>query len=88
MDELAIAKILAGNRTGSTVRVWSTGFSTGEEAYSLAILFQERLTIMEKNCKVQIFATDIDNRAIAVARRLCQCRDRNCSGLPRPLFYR
>ena len=56
------------NRAGSTVRVWSTGCSTGEEAYSLAILFQERLTIMKKNCKVQIFATDIDNRAIAVAR--------------------
>jgi two-component system CheB/CheR fusion protein len=50
------------------VRVWCTGCSTGEEAYSIAILLQERLDMLKANIKVQVFATDIDKRAIAVAR--------------------
>jgi two-component system CheB/CheR fusion protein len=50
------------------VRVWCTGCSTGEEAYSIAILLQERLTTLRASYKVQVFATDIDSRAIAIAR--------------------
>jgi len=50
------------------LRVWSTGCSTGEEAYSIAILLAERMEALKKNFTVQVFATDIDSRAIAIAR--------------------
>ncbi len=50
------------------IRVWVSGCSTGEEAYSIAMLLQEQLTASDKNCHVQIFATDIDHRAIVNAR--------------------
>jgi two-component system CheB/CheR fusion protein len=51
-----------------TVRVWAQGCSTGEEAYSMAILLQEHLNKLKQSYTVQIFATDIDSRAIATAR--------------------
>jgi two-component system CheB/CheR fusion protein len=50
------------------VRVWISGCSTGEEAYSIAILIREFLEETKSRCSVQIFATDIDSRAIATAR--------------------
>jgi len=52
----------------STIRVWSAGCSTGEEAYSLAILLQERMEALGQSHALQIFGTDIDSRAIATAR--------------------
>ncbi|KAA6438308.1 PAS domain S-box protein [Dyadobacter flavalbus] len=50
------------------VRIWVAGCATGEEAYSLAMLMAERTMDMIDAPKVQIFATDIDEAAIAVAR--------------------
>jgi two-component system CheB/CheR fusion protein len=50
------------------VRVWSAGCSTGEEAYSLAILLTEQLDLLTSPAKLQVFATDIDDRAIAHGR--------------------
>jgi two-component system, chemotaxis family, CheB/CheR fusion protein len=44
------------------------GCSTGEEAYSLAILLAERQEALRKSLEIQVFATDIDSRAIAAAR--------------------
>ena len=44
------------------------GCSTGEEAYSFAILIQEHLETLKQNFKVQIFATDLDRQAIEQAR--------------------
>lgn len=44
------------------------GCATSEEAYSIAILLMERLEAQQQNVKVQVFATDIDNMAIATAR--------------------
>ncbi|MEW6110656.1 MAG: chemotaxis protein CheB [Thermodesulfobacteriota bacterium] len=52
----------------STLRVWVPGCSTGEEAYSLAMLLQEHMEQIKRDVKVQIFATDIDNGAIEAAR--------------------
>ena len=60
---------LFGRRTpGSLVRVWSTGCSTGEEPYSLAMLLHEYNEEMKQGFKLQIFATDIDSQAVATAR--------------------
>ncbi len=56
---------------GYKLRAWVTGCSTGEEAYSLAIVFKEALekTEIHKNLSLQIFATDLDSDAIEIARR-------------------
>lgn len=60
------------------IRVWAPGCSTGEEAYSLAIVLKECLhaTKQERSITVQIFATDIDSDAIDVARQGSQYRVR------------
>jgi len=50
-------------------RVWVPGCATGEEAYSLAIIIREVLDDLEKDCKVQIYSTDIAEDVIAVARK-------------------
>ncbi len=57
------------NRTaGHPIRVWCPGCASGEEAYSIAILLQECMQARQENAKVQVFATDIDGRAVARAR--------------------
>jgi two-component system CheB/CheR fusion protein len=53
---------------GAELRVWVVGCATGEEAYSLAIAALEELHHHRRAPRVQIFATDIDERALAVAR--------------------
>src|SRR5699024_8083478 len=49
------------------IRVWSAGCSTGEEAYSLAILFREVLEELNVHRDIKIFATDVDTKAIEQA---------------------
>ena len=68
LEEQIIPKLFEGKPAGATLRVWSTGCSTGEEAYSMAIMLQERIEALKQNYSVQVFATDIDSRAIATAR--------------------
>ena len=67
----AITALLAGRPAGGAIRAWSVGCSTGEEAYSLAILFREALEqVMPKGrFTLQIFATDLDRDAIDKARQ-------------------
>lgn len=50
------------------IRVWSAGCSTGEEAYSLAMLISDQLQLDASKATLQLFATDIDERAISVGR--------------------
>jgi two-component system CheB/CheR fusion protein len=68
LQEKVLPGLFQGKPAGSTVRVWSTGCSTGEEAYSLAILLLEQMDALKQSYLVQVFATDIDSRAIATAR--------------------
>lgn len=68
LEENVIPRLFAGKPRGSTVRVWTPGCSTGEEAYSIAILMKEYIHRHSLDFKVQVFATDIDARAVAVAR--------------------
>lgn len=49
-------------------RVWVAGCATGEEAYSIAMLLREFMDESRRELKVQIYATDLDDDAIAVAR--------------------
>ncbi|MEI8028320.1 MAG: chemotaxis protein CheB [Comamonadaceae bacterium] len=68
LEDDVIPKLFDDKPAGSTIRVWSSGCSTGEEAYSIAILLQERMELLKTRYVVQVFATDIDSRAIATAR--------------------
>ena len=68
LETRVIPKLFDDKNSGATIRVWSTGCSTGEEAYSIAILLQERMETLKQSYTIQVFATDIDSRAIAVAR--------------------
>jgi len=68
LEEQIIPKLFEDKPAGGVIRIWSTGCSTGEEAYSIAILMQEHMEALKQSYTVQIFATDIDSRAIAAAR--------------------
>ncbi|MCX6538496.1 MAG: PAS domain-containing protein [Acidobacteria bacterium] len=68
LEQQVIPKLFEGKPAGALIRVWSAGCSTGEEAYSIAILLQERLDGLKQRYKVQVFATDIDSQAIVTAR--------------------
>jgi two-component system CheB/CheR fusion protein len=61
--------IAEARREGRELRLWSAGCSTGEEAYSLAIIVAEALGDDLPWPEIRIFATDIDRQAIAFARR-------------------
>ncbi len=68
LEEEAIARILARKAPGDPIRVWIPACSTGEEAYSLAILLKEQMERQKTSHDIKIFATDIDSRAIDTAR--------------------
>ena len=71
LKETVIPAKVNKQQTGSIIRAWIPGCSTGEEAYSLAIVFKE---VVEKinphgGFSLQVFATDLDNEAIETARK-------------------
>src|SRR5437763_203050 len=68
LAEQVVPKLFEDKKTTDTVRVWVPGCATGEEAYSIAILLLEHLATVKMRPKAVVFATDIDDPAIAVAR--------------------
>jgi len=68
LEKQIVPRLFAGKTAGAPVRVWVPGCSTGEEAYTIAILLQEHMEQLRQSFKVQVFATDIDSQAIAAAR--------------------
>ena len=68
LEREVIPRLFDGKGADDRIRVWVLGCATGEEAYSLAILLREQMAKMDVAPHVQIFATDIDARALAVAR--------------------
>jgi two-component system CheB/CheR fusion protein len=71
LKERIFPEIFARQKTSATLRAWIPGCSTGEEAYSLAIVFKEAIEKFNPNggISLQIFATDLDNEAIETARK-------------------
>ncbi|HWQ33355.1 MAG TPA: chemotaxis protein CheB [Blastocatellia bacterium] len=63
-----VPNLFSGRGANDPVRVWVTGCATGEEAYSLAILLTEYADQLTSPPKIQVFATDIDEEAISLAR--------------------
>ena len=51
-----------------TIRIWVVGCSSGEEAYSMAMILKEHMDTTNAYAKIQIFATDIDDAALNFAR--------------------
>ncbi|MEO6589115.1 MAG: CheR family methyltransferase, partial [Pyrinomonadaceae bacterium] len=68
LERDVLPRILTDKKSGDEIRIWVAGCATGEEAYSLAMLFCEQIERLPETPSVQIFATDIDEDAIAAAR--------------------
>lgn len=68
LETKVVPKLFEGKATGDHIRIWVLGCATGEEAYSIAILLREQMARIDAVPHVQIFATDIDGRALAAAR--------------------
>ncbi len=68
LEQTVIPELIRTHPVGRTFRVWIVGCSTGEEAYSLAILFRERLAAAALGMALQIFASDVDPEAVEIAR--------------------
>jgi len=71
LEKSIIPPLLVNLKHGHILRAWIPACSTGEEAYSLAIVFKEVLAVVcpQMNITLQIFATDLDSNAIDRARR-------------------
>ncbi|UCZ57463.1 hypothetical protein LGV61_04080 [Desulfurispirillum indicum] len=67
--EDVMADLLKKQAPGAPIRVWVPGCSTGEEAYSIAMVICNILGGDHRKSQVQIFATDIDQDALVIARR-------------------
>lgn len=68
LRENVLPALLAGKASGKAIRVWSAGCATGEEAYSLAMILAEELGMEAFRERVKIYATDLDEKALQVAR--------------------
>jgi two-component system CheB/CheR fusion protein len=71
LKETVFPEIFSKLQSGTVLRAWIPGCSTGEEAYSLAIVFKEALekSKYKNGVSLQIFATDLDTEAIEIARK-------------------
>ena len=69
LKETVIKSLLTDTSREKQIRVWVAGCSTGEEAYSIAILFSEAMEELNVRRDIKIFATDLDSNSIATAVR-------------------
>jgi two-component system, chemotaxis family, CheB/CheR fusion protein len=69
LNEKVLSTLIKNNINNEKIRIWIAGCSTGEEAYTLAILIKEHLEKMALPPEVQIMATDIDDHALSIARK-------------------
>ncbi len=66
-----VPRLFANKTASDQLRVWVAGCATGEEAYSVGILMIEHAQTLASPPRIQIFATDIDERALGEARLGC-----------------
>ena len=64
-----VTKLVKKKKKGDSIRIWSIACATGEEAYSIAILLREILKEKINDFKIQIFATDIEEKVLTIARQ-------------------
>jgi two-component system CheB/CheR fusion protein len=69
LSEQVLPRILESKGAEGSIRFWSAGCSSGEEAYTLAMMVAEAIGDQELRNRVKIYATDIDEQALAQARQ-------------------
>jgi two-component system CheB/CheR fusion protein len=67
LSEKVISPMVAAKERGDTVRVWTAGVATGEEAYTLTMLFLEAFERERRWPNLKVFATDVDQQCIETA---------------------
>ncbi len=68
LADLVVPTLFEGKGAGDAIRVWVPGCATGEEAYSIAILLLKEASRREVFCNIQVFASDLDEAALAIGR--------------------
>jgi two-component system, chemotaxis family, CheB/CheR fusion protein len=76
-----IPEYVVNRRANEPIRVWSAGCASGEEAYTLAIVFAEALGNDAFRDRLKIYATDVDENALTKARHAAY-EDREMGGVP------
>jgi two-component system CheB/CheR fusion protein len=68
LAQTIVPELIRRHPPGTPIRIWDAGCSTGEETYSIAMLFLEEIASAKRNVKLQVFASDVDDDALAIAR--------------------
>lgn len=68
LEKTTIPDLIQRHDADDPIRVWVPGCSTGEEAYSIAMVFRDALQALKRTNKLQVFASDVDPDAVAIAR--------------------
>ncbi|MEZ5652586.1 MAG: CheR family methyltransferase [Burkholderiaceae bacterium] len=68
LRQMVVEPMVAAAPAGATLRAWIPGCASGEEAYSIAIEILDAIDNQKKRLGLQIFATDVDEQALSVAR--------------------
>jgi len=68
LEKDVVPKLVRDHDPDRPLRIWVAGCSSGEETYSLAMLFREQIAALKRDVKLQIFASDVDPDAVAIAR--------------------
>jgi two-component system, chemotaxis family, CheB/CheR fusion protein len=83
----ALPQIIGSKQPGESIRAWCAGCATGEEAYTVAMILAEDLGPDEFRDRVKIYATDVDEDALNVARGAAYT-DRQIEGIPPELLIK
>lgn len=83
LEERHVPTLLSGNREArqGTLRAWSAGCSTGEEAYSIAIMLEKAARVSAPGTRIEVFGTDVSEDACRTARAGVYS-DEKIDGLP------
>ena len=87
LSQEVLPALLARKPVSQPLRVWSAGCASGEEAYTLAIVLAELMGLAEFRDRVKIYATDVDEEALAHARQAAYT-EREVRGIPPELLER
>ncbi|MFT8245885.1 CheR family methyltransferase [Roseomonas sp. BN140053] len=88
LREEVVPRIVArSDASGQPIRVWSVGCASGEEPFSLAMLFAEALGVEQFSRRVKIYATDLDEAALSTAR-MATYTPREVESVPAALLER
>ena len=68
LSETVVPELVRQQPLDQPLRIWDAGCSSGEETYSIVMLFLEEIASTKRNIRLQVFASDIDDQAVTIAR--------------------